>query len=391
MWRWWNFLEHQVPAGKRLLRLNLDETAVRFYYKPRKGLVASLGRPHRARRRVPLQQASRAMQRKALSHMAIVCDDSALQPLLPQVLIGNEHVLRAGDLARLRALVPRNVLIWRCKSAWANQATMRAVFRLLAAALAPHPDVQPVLLMDALSVHTSETVIREASRLGIWTCVIPAKCTWLLQPLDTDAFATYKQYLRARYVELVSEDAQGELVTEAVVACIGEVCRRVLQGHVWRNVFLKNGFGREQAGVRQSILEALQWMHVPHVAPRLPTLRELQHCFRRGADIPIAALFAVCAGRPPAAAHAASPGEAAPAPEVEPWARRLRPRVRRDAPAGEAGDPVPSAAASSGAAPTAHAVIPRAGPPPEAGGDSWQSGGRMLRMAPLPPARPPEP
>jgi hypothetical protein len=36
-------MEHQIQSGKRVLRLNLDETAVRFFYKGQRGLTIMRG------------------------------------------------------------------------------------------------------------------------------------------------------------------------------------------------------------------------------------------------------------------------------------------------------------------------------------------------------------
>ena len=38
VWQWFQFLLGQVPPGRPVLRLNLDETSVRFWYEPRLGL-----------------------------------------------------------------------------------------------------------------------------------------------------------------------------------------------------------------------------------------------------------------------------------------------------------------------------------------------------------------
>ena len=36
MWQWWNCLEEQVALPRKVLRVNVDETAVRFYMPQRK-------------------------------------------------------------------------------------------------------------------------------------------------------------------------------------------------------------------------------------------------------------------------------------------------------------------------------------------------------------------
>ena len=92
MWQWFHFLQAQVPPDRPVLRLNLDETSVRFWYEPRKGLRRPRGQIPRAGF---ARKASRAQLRKAFSHVAIICDDSSLQPHLPPVLLVNERAVSA--------------------------------------------------------------------------------------------------------------------------------------------------------------------------------------------------------------------------------------------------------------------------------------------------------
>ena len=101
MWQWFHFLQGQAPAGRPVLRLNLDETSVRFWYEPRKGLRRDAGdKPRQGFAR----QASRAQLRKAFTHVAIICDDSTLQPYLPQVLLVNERTVSMELSRRWTAL-----------------------------------------------------------------------------------------------------------------------------------------------------------------------------------------------------------------------------------------------------------------------------------------------
>ena len=86
VWQWWNYLASHCSPEKKLLRLNLDETAVRPYMDPVRGLVVTGAEEPRGK---PLRSASRRQQRTCLSHIAIVCDDTSVQPVLPQIIVGN--------------------------------------------------------------------------------------------------------------------------------------------------------------------------------------------------------------------------------------------------------------------------------------------------------------
>ena len=48
VWQWFSFLQGQVPPGRPVLRLNLDETSVKFWYEPRHGLGRPRGQLPRA-------------------------------------------------------------------------------------------------------------------------------------------------------------------------------------------------------------------------------------------------------------------------------------------------------------------------------------------------------
>ena len=72
--------------------------------------------------------------------------------------------------------------------------------RLLAATLAPFSATrQLILLFDAVPLHLADEVFDELRLRSIWFLVIPARVTWLLQPLDTHAFATHKRYLNMSF------------------------------------------------------------------------------------------------------------------------------------------------------------------------------------------------
>ena len=95
VWQWWRCLCSHIPSGKKVLRLNLDETAVRFFYKPSKGLRTRRTPNHIIHETRAVQHATKGQQRRALTHVAIICDDSELQPQIPQFILGAEHVLSA--------------------------------------------------------------------------------------------------------------------------------------------------------------------------------------------------------------------------------------------------------------------------------------------------------
>ena len=110
MWQWFHFLQGQVPPDRPVLRLNLDETSVRFWYEPRKGLRRPRGQIPRAGF---ARKASRAQLRKALSHITILCDDLSLQPHVPEVLLVNDRTVSAEFYRRWTSLPTTNAKLER--------------------------------------------------------------------------------------------------------------------------------------------------------------------------------------------------------------------------------------------------------------------------------------
>ena len=104
-WQWFNWSIAQMPAGKTALRLNMDETTLRLFYSAAEGVIASEPIALAGRRGRLAQKATRGQTRGALSLVALLCDDSSIQPRLPQYVIGNETVLPASLVAELHSTV----------------------------------------------------------------------------------------------------------------------------------------------------------------------------------------------------------------------------------------------------------------------------------------------
>ena len=283
-----------------MVRINLDETAVGLYQGGGKGNVFVSDRRPKAQ---PVQRVARSKRRCHLTHVGLICDDSAVQPSLPQVVIGNEHAIKAGELAALRAAMPPNVELLRRPSAWNNSALCVWIINLLAAALAPLADVcQFVLLMDAARIHTTPAVLRACARHGIRLVLIPAKLTWLLQPLDTHAFQRYKAVLRSAYQTARCRSAGAELTMSEFLGCLCSAVRRVLQGTQWALAFDSDGFGDSQGAVTAYIKEHIGATGPIAVPSSRPSNVQLAQCFPGRARVPAALIWQQYAPAPAALA-----------------------------------------------------------------------------------------
>lgn len=287
--QWYNYLTTCVPAGRTILRINLDETSICLYQGARFGNNFD---PNGA---AAVQNASLARRRAYMSHVAIICDAPHIQPVLPQVFICNERLFPQAELATLRAGLPKNVHLWRQRSAWNSIALMMAVIRLLRDALAPYmAEFMPIFLFDAAKIHINGKVFAQCGRAGLLPGMVPSKMTFLLQPLDIRGFFPFKVVLQKEYQACRIRAAGGVVPVAEWLACICTAIRTVLQGRCWASAFDAAGFSPNQAGVSARTWAALGRDTALPVGAAQPTLEQLQLCFPKRSKVPSKAIWKAC-------------------------------------------------------------------------------------------------
>lgn len=374
MWQWWNKYAKEVPPGKKVLRINMDETSIRLFPGAATGMIvrrAPTGEPS-APGKVALCPATRRQQRGAFSLVAFICDDEEIQRALPQILVAASQVLNKATATEARAKLHKNVFLLRRKSAWVNKPLLVEMLQLLSEVLKPWKAThQPVLTFDALPAHLAPEVLRAAGKANIWSIVLPAKLTGLLQPLDTDVFARLKAFLRRKYVEAAGQSDDGQVFTSSIIASVNDACKHVLCGYEWGPVFDKNGLQANQENVRASILRSLEWESCPSVGSAMPSLQQLQDIWPAGKQVAVEALFHQFLRKPGPSRRVST--ESLPPLEdttggMEPWSKRLRPRHHRGAASSSAGAAADSQVSESSAPPAepwpAPPLPPPALPPP---------------------------
>ena len=293
-WSWWNLAELTVSGDKKPLRVNLDETACRLHYEQRAGLVFATGSRVTDQKERLVQDVSTKKRRGGFTHIAMICDDASIQPRLPQILLGNERIFPKSLCQRVRGKLAPNILLWRRKTGWVTKPLMREVLAQLLTSLgeltATH---QVILLLDTAPVHICKRFLRQASMKGVIVQYVPAKLTWLLQPLDTHAFARYKKFLSEEYRRHLLDSQDGRVDVEAIIHIVGKTCLKVLQGVAWAYAFDGNGFGARQSRARASILAHAEWSSLPELTARVPTYEEVASIFPTRLDIPLRELLDV--------------------------------------------------------------------------------------------------
>ena len=179
-WKWHNFLESQAPAGRRVVRINMDESPIKFdQVRQLKGLIAVPKQELKRKAETIQRKASLAMRRSVITLVAFTCDDDVIQKILPQVIVGSHRLLPRRVAALHRSRQSRN-------SGWSDSKLHCDISKLLGRLLCPMAASHWfVMSLDAHAAHIAPCVFEAACRAGVSLMVIPASMTHILQPLDT--------------------------------------------------------------------------------------------------------------------------------------------------------------------------------------------------------------
>ena len=187
----------------------------------------------------PFRYRSRKKQHGAISHLAIIADNAEVQLRLPQVFLASDKLV--GVAAATRASVG-DVQIWRGSSGWNTSAKLVRLLEVLADALRPwRASHQPILFLDAASCHFTADVLHAGERTDLWVIPIPARLSWLVQPLDTHGFGVYKTLLLDEGRRLVRVAEGCDVPRGAWLCARTSTAERYLSQHSWRHAFEHNG------------------------------------------------------------------------------------------------------------------------------------------------------
>ena len=235
MWTLSNFQHGRCPPGRRIVRLNIDETSICFHQSESTGFLVADARK-RARCGDPLvRNVSLGAKRTHMSHLAVISDDPDVQRLVPQMLLVGENVFPETIVAHVQECVLPPWKLVRQKKAWVNVETMMQFAKHLVSALT---DLQEsthfVLSFDSFRAHTNPRVLRYLSMNGFHVVVIPALMTWALQPLDTHAFAVYKKELSANATVRALEHAGSANSWRDLITLVIATGNDIIRGRAWK-------------------------------------------------------------------------------------------------------------------------------------------------------------
>ena len=285
-WQWFNHLYQRTPAGKVMVLINIDETAICLCPTTRAGNLFI------SRSEQPVQRLSKSGQRANLTHVAMACSDPEIQRLLPQVIIGNHHTIPAGTLADLQAKCYPRVSVLRNESSWVNGQVFAQILRMLAKVLAPHRErIQPVVQFDTYGGHLKPEVWAACTACRLWPMLVPAQTTWFLQGLDTEGFGHYKLRLQRAYQDARISSAPAQPTLSHLIDCVLLAIHEVLDAKDWCAAFARNGFSHQQVGVSVKKLRLLGLTAPLDISSDRPALDQLRLCFPRRRKVPTDSLW----------------------------------------------------------------------------------------------------
>lgn len=270
-YRWLRHVLEQRLAGRGVVVVNMDETMLSNLRGWKKGVVANSAAANNERGSELRKDA--AMSRTSL--IASICSDGDLQKFLPQVrlprskdgAVPSKHVISAFAAAGAPQIA------WHGGQGWNTTQTMVWYLRELCKSVRLHrPGFAVVLVLDCCSVHISAQVLATAKRLDMHIVVIPARMTWLVQPLDTCVFSVLKRAMRNFEFDAKAANQSGRLARLERVRVQGESVRAVLIRSEWSTSMRRSGMTVDFGPLRPSLQRVVEGVNLH---PRPPSVAEL--------------------------------------------------------------------------------------------------------------------
>ena len=269
--------------------------------------------------------------------VAMVCNDPAVQKILPQVLMVKVKSMTAIQWQDVRRDLAPNMYIQRLPSSWMTGRRFTEVLKLLHEILRREGVLhacQPIVCFDAFRGHLDDTVFGWMGILHMWYLVIPAALTWLLQPLDVRVFPLFKHRYGQEWNKRHRQHPDESYILlsiRSIKAAVGELFGQV----DWSRAFTDLGLGGD-APSQAHFGQTCDWDPLPPIERDRPTSDTLRLAWPRNCRLddywpfvplpspappPMLALPAPPVAMPPApAAPAGAPPAVAKAP---PPRRRL--------------------------------------------------------------------
>ena len=264
--------------------MNLDETAIYRCAMKARGYISKSRCEHTGR--VPARFVNKSLQRGTATHVSIITHRTDLQGVLPQFVLLNQRTFKVSDLPEGNT---SGLQFWRGETAWNTAAKMVRILEAIACKLADKTGtLQPVILLDMAPCHIDHQVIAAANRLGLWLLYVPARLTYLLQPLDVAAFCRFKQHLNSLF--LARQDTTGTLKTSDWIRTLCTLGKTFWRGTPWKSTFQAVGLFGKQTDLIEEI-RCMGLLRKKDGPTAMPTEEELQTIWPRKKNVPFGSLL----------------------------------------------------------------------------------------------------
>lgn len=241
---WTHWLRHVVLRDQPYVCINLDETMVRHEYASPSGNVARAPRIELRAANLFFQRVRKDQEKAGTTLLALLCDNEALQPHLPQIWLPKDTAAKpmSGALRqefRLAVADKYPQQVWGGSGGWMTSPLFAIILRLISRRVLARlgPGYVIVLIFDAAGPHATVEVLETAETLGMIVLLIPGQLTWLLQMLDVKVFGRLKARLRADFMgaRLLCDD--GRLPRNRWVSIAVQAVQDLLVESTWPRAF----------------------------------------------------------------------------------------------------------------------------------------------------------
>ena len=264
--------------------INLDETAIHRCATKQRGYFCK--NKFDAEGNILARNIHKALKRGTATHVAAITNVSAVQGVLPQIFLLNNRTFRKNDIPDN---LPAGMMFWRDVSGWNTGTKMVCILEAIKERIDPFVESsQPIVLLDMAPAHLMPEVYAAAHRLNIWLLFIPAKMTYLLQPLDVACLSSYKCSLRKVFTE--NEDNNGCLQTQDWFAALTKLLRSFWRARSWKNAFGCVGLSGKTCDLSEEI-RSLGLVHNTVKPLSFPKETDIEKFWPKKKKVPFKSLF----------------------------------------------------------------------------------------------------
>ena len=273
----WMNAAHDFFVNRRVVVINLDETSIAKAYGKIKGTVMVPSAWKQCSALDVSEHANKSDMHTSISYVAMVANDPLISAMLPQVLVSSRRAVNRALEQEADIMLGVRTHLWIRDSAWLTQEIFLEVLELLLDALEDYQDLFGfILLVDACRVHLSVDVANKLLFAGIRIVVVPAKLTWLLQPLDTHVFANFKNSLKKKLQAAAINSHDGQVQHVQWIASLAEGIKEVTQLDC-SHAFNRNGLLGDQTNMKAVEQNVLSAHFIRDVGRQVPSMEAVAY------------------------------------------------------------------------------------------------------------------